>query len=82
VLLFTMGESAGILGGEEGRLADDLYTVSAAGPEAYSWITSHYVRMLTEGKSWEQIVQFLNQNQYTVPGMEVIQSLYKYKSFE
>jgi hypothetical protein len=82
VLLFTMGESAGILGGEDGQLDNDLYTVSAAGSDAYSWITSHYVRMLTEGKSWEQIVKFLNQNQFTMPDMEVNQSLYKYKPFE
>ena len=82
VLLFTMGQSAGILGGEDGQLADDLYTISAAGHDAYSWITSHYVKMLTEGKSWAQITNFLNQNQYVEPGFEENESLYKVKTFE
>ncbi|MCF7731699.1 MAG: hypothetical protein K9N23_08420 [Akkermansiaceae bacterium] len=43
---------------------------------------THYVRLLTEGKSWTEIVTFLNQNQYYPPSLTAPETphLYKYKT--
>jgi hypothetical protein len=77
VLLFSIDETYSVLGGTKGRLPSD--------PEAevYSWGITHYVRLLTEGKSWTDIVTFFNQNQYfkaPATGPENLHN-YKFKTF-
>ncbi|MBN8459404.1 MAG: hypothetical protein J0M04_16370 [Verrucomicrobia bacterium] len=92
-LVFTMSESYSILGGSAGQIAGDWFTKNGL-PEpndnpgtnsknGYSWKMTHYVRLLTEGKSWAQIVSYLNQNQYYPPGLAGPETpvLYKYHTY-
>lgn len=73
VLLFSMDETYGVLGGADGQLDDDLTT------GGYSWGITHYVKLLTGGKSWTEIVTFFNQNQsFSAPETEP-ENLHNYK---
>ena len=76
VLIFTMDESYGVTGGSKARIKNDHYT-------DYSWGITHHVRLLTEGKTWNEIVTFLNQNQYFPPPLTSPKTPnnYKFKSF-
>jgi hypothetical protein len=76
VLIFTMDESYGVTGGEYAKIENDYYT-------SYSWGITHHVRLLTEGKTWNEIVTFLNQNQYFPSPLTSPKTPnnYKYKSF-
>lgn len=76
VLIFTMSESYGVTGGGDAQIENDHYT-------DYSWGITHHVRLLTEGKTWNEIVTFLNQNQYfpTPLTSPETPNNYKYKSF-
>jgi hypothetical protein len=68
-----MSETVGIIG-KKGKLEDDLYTRTEfpeliGGTQEFvnrdaSWGITHYVRLLTEGKSWQQICDYLNENQF------------------
>jgi hypothetical protein len=73
VLLFSIDETYGVLGGLDGRLDAD--------PKAdiYSWGVTYYVRMLIEGKTWTEIVTFFNQNQYFTSPNTSPDNLHNYK---
>jgi hypothetical protein len=53
-----MDESYAVTGGADAQIDNDFHTAR------YSWDITHHVRLLTEGKTWQEIVTFLNQNQY------------------
>lgn len=58
VLIYTMDESYAVTGGADAQIDNDYPS------DDYSWDITHHVRLLTEGKTWQEIVTFLNQNQY------------------
>ena len=76
VLLFSMDVTYGVLGGKVPRLPEDHLT------DSYSWGITHYIRLLTEGKSWAEIVTFFNQTQLwnSEYGPKTL-SNYKFKTF-
>ena len=73
VLLFSIDETYGVVGGKDGKLDDDLTT------DELSWGITHYVRLLTEGKSWTEIVTFFNQQQWFLPPETGPENLHNYK---
>jgi hypothetical protein len=58
VLFYTRSECYGVIGGKTGKIAKDHYT------DEVSWTSTHYIRLLTEGKGWDEIKSWLNTNQY------------------
>jgi hypothetical protein len=72
VLIYTRGKASPWIGKDEAQIPGDLFT------EQLSWGITHYVRLLTEGKHWTQIVGFFNDQQFWqgTPGPTVPQ-LYK-----
>ncbi len=60
VLIYTRDKACSWLGGANAELPGDLLTAG------FSWGITHYVRLLTEGKNWKQIVKFFNEQQYVV----------------
>ena len=58
VLFYSRSECYGVVGGKDKKIPNDHYTEEA------SWTTTHYIRLITEGKSWSQIKSWLNTNQY------------------
>ncbi len=73
VLLFSIDETYGVLGGVDGKLGDDTTEAKR------SWGITHYVRLLTEGKSWTEIVTSFNKNQYFKAPATSPENLHNYK---
>ena len=92
VLLFSIDETMGVIGGKFGKLQNDLHTdrddwKKILGqwenhPVPSSWGMTQYVRLLTEGKTWLEIVTFFNEQQWWDSGKppENMHN-YKYKTF-
>jgi hypothetical protein len=72
-LLYSMDETVGIIG-KEGKIENDFHTQTeipdvnddkeGSSIKLVSWGITHYVRLLTEGKSWQQICNYFNENQF------------------
>jgi hypothetical protein len=71
--LYSMDDTNGLIG-KNGKIEGDLYTERnnweiVEGKLEHSlvpasWGMKHYVRLLTEGKTWTQICTFMNENQW------------------
>ena len=73
-LLLELADDTNGLIGKNGKIEGDLYTERnnweiVEGKLEHSlvpasWGMTHYVRLLTEGKTWTQICTFMNENQW------------------
>lgn len=68
-----MDETVGIIG-KNGKIENDFHTQTeipdvnddkeGSSVKLVSWGITHYVRLLTDGKSWQQICNYFNENQF------------------
>jgi hypothetical protein len=82
-LIFSMAETLGTIG-PEGSIENDLLTFPGrynpslpSGELGDSWGATHYVRLLTEGKSWDKIVAYFNEQQTLYKGKKT-EGLYRH----
>lgn len=75
VLLYSMDVTYAIIGGKEGKLGNDLTTAG------HSWGATQYVRLLTNGKSWDDIAKFFNEKQYFEDASPKTPNNYKIKQY-